>query len=443
MVAERDRSVARIARRLGNVLMYVLTAVVILIAGGIVAYQTTLYRATSPHQGHLALTGATVLVGDDLEPQANATLLIEDGEIVAIGPQVDVPSSATAIDLSGATVLPGLMDMHVHLGSAREPGENIGPLQMPGVIFDSVRFNPDNRRAFLEAGVTTIRSLGNEHTWVTDLRAKVRDGDLEGPRVYAAGPVFTALGGHPVVTIFGGKVVGDTQVPASSEEAREAVRRLATGSRAVDVIKVIQDRGRDGRPLEPIDPAILAAIVDEAHEHGLPVTAHWGTAQDLAEVLAAGVDSLEHVGRLPDGWPVKSLETIVGDGIPVAPTLAVSAVKAPDQAMRRMRERTAELHEAGGHIVVGSDAGMPGVPFGGGVHRELELLVDAGLTPHDALRAATSDAAAALGTTDIGVLEPGRAADILVVDGDPLAAISDIRNVVLVLRDGRQVVNNR
>lgn len=434
---------ARIARRLGKVLMYVLIAVVILIAGGIVAYQTTLYRATSPHQGNLALTGATVLVGDDLEPQANATVLIEDGVIVAIGPQVDVPSSATVIDLSGATVLPGLMDLHVHLGSAREPGENIGPLQMPGVIFDSMRFNPDNRRAFLEAGVTTIRSLGNEHIWVTDLRAKVQDGDLEGPRVYAAGPVFTTLGGHPVVTIFGGKVVGDTQVPASPKEAREAVRRLATGSRAVDVVKVIQDRGRAGRPLAPIDPAILAAIVDEAHEHALPVTAHWGTAQDLAEVLAAGVDGLEHVGRLPDGWPDGLLDTIVSGSVPVAPTLAVTEVGAPPDGLSQMQRNVSALHEAGGHIVVGSDAGMPGVPFGGGVRRELELLVDSGLTPHDALRAATTDAAAALGTTAFGAIEPGRAADILVVDGDPLAAISDIRNVVLVLRDGRQVVDNR
>jgi len=435
--------VARIARRVGKVLLYALLAVVVLVTAVVIAHQTTLYRATSPQQGYLALTGATVLAGHDLDPLENATVLIEDGVIVDAGSQVDVPSGATVLDLAGYTVLPGLMDLHVHLGTERDYGQDVGPLQMPGVIFDSMRFNPNSRRGFLEAGVTTIRSLGNEHEWVTDLRAQVRDGKLEGPRVFAAGPVFTTRGGHPVATIFGGRVVGDTQVPDSPQEARDAVHRLATGDRAVDVIKVVQERGRQGRTLEPIPADVLEAIVDEAHEHGLPVTAHWGTTEDLTDVLAAGVDGLEHVGRLPGGWPDDALATVVGEGIPVAPTLAVTEVGAPADGFEQMLRRTSDMHRAGAHIVVGSDAGMPGVPFGGGVHRELELLVKAGLTPREALQAATSNAAAALGATDIGVIEPGRAADILVVDGDPLAAIDDIGNVMLVLRDGRQVVDNR
>lgn len=423
--------------------LYALIAVALLVAAGVAGYQSTLYRAGPPQHGHLALTGATVLVGADLEPQRNSTVLIEDGVIVAVGAAVDVPTGATVLDLSGYTVLPGLMDLHVHLGTEREDGQTIGPLQTPGVIWDSMRFNPDSRRGFLEAGVTTVRSLGNEHGWITDLRAQLANGVLEGPRLLAAGPVFTTRGGHPVVTIFDGKVTGDTQVPHSPEQARETVRRLASGDRAVDVVKVIQDRGREGRRLEPIDTAVLEAIVNEAHGRGLNVTAHWGTDQDLAELLAAGVDSLEHVGRLPNGWPDGALDTIVREGIPVAPTLAVTEVGAPDEGLQRMLTRTAELHEAGGHLVVGSDAGMPGVPFGGGVHRELELLVESGLTPRDALRAATSNAAVAVGATDIGVIEPGRAADVIVVDGDPLDAIGDIRNVMLVFRDGRRVIDNR
>ncbi|HEX6198325.1 MAG TPA: amidohydrolase family protein [Jiangellaceae bacterium] len=433
----------RVLRRVGKVAIYALIAVVMLVAIGIVGYQTTSYRAAQPQQGHLALTGATVLAGDDLDVLENATVLIEDGVIVDVGVDVDVPADGTVIDVSGRTVLPGLMDLHVHLGTEHEAGQGFGPLQIPGVIWDSMRFNPDNRRSFLQAGVTTVRSLGNEHGWVTDLRGKLASGELEGPRLFAAGPVFTTRGGHPVVTIFGGRVVGETQVPDAPDEARDAVRRLATGDRAVDVIKVIQERGREGRRLEPIAPAVLQAIIDEAHEHGLAVTAHWGTEQDLAEALDAGVDGLEHIGRLPNGWPDEALDTIVSEHIPVAPTLAVTEVGAPDVAFQQMLARTAELHEAGGRIVVGSDAGMPGVPFGGGVHRELELLVESGLTPREALRAATSEAAAALGVTDIGVIEPGRAADILVVDGDPLAAIGDIRNVLLVFRDGRKVVDGR
>lgn len=443
MVSERNRDVARIARRVGRVLLYTLIAVALLVAAGVVGYQTTLYRAGPPQQGFLALTGATVLVGEDLEPRSNTTVLIEDGMIVDVGVEVAVPTGATVIDLAGHTVLPGLMDLHVHLGTEREAGQELGPLQMPGVIWDATRFNPDNRRGFLEAGVTTVRSLGNEHGWVTDLRAKLASGELEGPRLFAAGPVFTTRGGHPVATIFGGRVTGDTQVPDNPSEARYAVRRLATGERAVDVIKVIQERGREGRRLEPIDPVVLEAITDEAHEQGLPVTAHWGTAEDLAEVLAAGIDSLEHIGRLPRGWPDDALGAIVSDGIPVAPTLAATEIGAPEVGLQQMLARTAELHEAGGHIVVGSDAGMPGVPFGGGVHRELELLVEAGLTPREALRAATSNAATALGSSEIGVIEPGRAADILVVDGEPHESIDDIGRVMLVLRDGRRVVDNR
>lgn len=443
MASERNRDVAGSARRVGKVLLVTLIAVAVLVAGGIIGYRATLYRATPPQQGYLALTGATVLTGDNLDAQQNATVLIEDGEIVAVGTEVDVPSGANVLDLSGFTVLPGLMDLHVHLGTEPDAGQGIGPLQMPGVMWDSMRFNPHERRNLLEAGVTTARSLGNEHEWVADLRAMIRDGELEGPRLYAAGPVFTTRGGHPVVTIFGGRVVGVTQVPDDPDEARDAVRRLATGDRAVDIVKVIQERGRDGRPLEPIDPAVLRAIVDEAHERGLPVTAHWGTADDLSEVLAAGVDSLEHIGRLPDGWPDDALAAIVGQDIPVAPTLAVTEVGAPPDGLQRVLQLTAGLHESGATIVVGSDAGMPGVPFGGGVHRELELLVKAGITPREAMRAATSNAALALGATDVGIIEPGRAADILVVDGDPLTTIEDIRNVMLVLRDGRQVVDNR
>jgi imidazolonepropionase-like amidohydrolase len=101
------------------------------------------------------------------------------------------------------------------------------------------------------------------------------------------------------------------------------------------------------------------------------------------------------------------------------------------------------FHPAGGRVVVGSDAGMPGVAFGGGVHRELQLLVNSGLTPREALRAATSEAARVLGTDDIGVIEPGRAADLVVVGGNPRRQIRAVEDIVMVLRDGRIVVDHR
>jgi enamidase len=190
---------------------------------------------------------------------------------------------------------------------------------------------------------------------------------------------------------------------------------------------------------------VLRAIVDEAHAHGLPVTAHWGSPDDLDDVLAAGVDGLEHTeprGVL-DGWPEETLAVLVERDISLTPTLAVTDVVLPARTARVLRQRAGEFHAAGGRVVAGSDAGMPGVPFGGGLHRELRLLVEGGLTPREALKAATSKAAGVLGSDDIGVIEPGRAADLLVVDGDPLQRIQAVDAVVLVLRDGRIVVDNR
>jgi enamidase len=190
---------------------------------------------------------------------------------------------------------------------------------------------------------------------------------------------------------------------------------------------------------------VLQAIVDEAHRHDLPVVAHWGTLDDLQELLAVGVDGLEHLEArgVLDGWPEQALQELVSADVPLDPTLAVTEAAIPAENHRLLRERLREYVAAGGAVVSGSDAGMPGVPFGGGLHRELELLVDSGLTPTEALRAATSDAARALRVGDVGSIEPGRAADLLVVDGNPHEDITAVRNVVSVLRDGRFVVDRR
>jgi enamidase len=340
--------------------------------------------------------------------------------------------------------MPALIDMHVHLGpQTYKANEEPGILEMPKLVFDWVRFYPDTRRAFLENGVTTVRDLGNEHGWIMELRQQLQDGSLEGPRLFAAGPVFTTLGGHPVAT-FGVDPASDSvRLPKTPEEARSAVRELASGEDRVDLIKVVQERGRPGRGLEPIAPEILDAIVTEAHEQGLAVTAHWGSLEDLEDVIAAGVDGLEHVEAraVLDGWPEGVLDRLLERNAPIAPTLAVADAALPPQISSQLRLRVGELYAAGGRIIVGSDAPINGVLFGAGVHRELELLVDCGLTPKEALRAATSESARALRTGYIGAIEPGRSADLLVVDGDPLQDIKDAQNVVMVFRDGRRVVD--
>lgn len=417
--------------------------------GGASWFTATRYGAAAPpHEGVLALTGGRVLSGTGLEPLDRATVVIRDGTIVAVGAdaEVQVPVGARTVDLAGRTLLPGLIDLHVHLGFPDlERGEDLGLRQMPGYVLDLARHVPGVRRDLLEHGVTAVRSLGDEFAWVTELRRFIDEGELEGPRLFAAGPVLTTPGGHPVVT-FGVDPDSDgVRVPRTPDEARRRVAELTDGRDAVDLIKVVQERGDERRRMEPFAPEVLAAIVDAAHDAGRRVTAHWGTLEDLTDVVAAGVDGLEHVearGAL-DGWPDGVVADLVARDVTLTPTLAVTEVAISADDHRQLRRRVGEFHAAGGRVVAGSDAGIPGVPFGAGLHRELELLVDAGLAPVEALRAATSTAAAVLGSDDIGAVEPGRAADLVVLEGDPLGDIGAIRDVALVLRDGRLVVDHR
>jgi enamidase len=433
---------------LKRILLDAFALVAILVAGCFICYNATLYTIGAAQEGYLALTNATVLEGEDLEPINRAAVLIKDGTIIEVGEEgnIDIPPEAKVLDLTGYTLMPGLIDMHVHLGpQTYKANEEPDLLTMPKLVFDWVRFYPDTRRAFLENGVTTVRDLGNEYGWIMVLRRQLRDGALEGPRLFAAGPIFTTPGGHPVAT-FGVDPASDSvRLPSTPEEARLVVRELADGDDRVDLIKVVQERGRPGRGLEPIAPEVLDAIVTEAHDQGLPVTAHWGSLEDLEDVIAAGVDGLEHVEAraVLDGWPDGVLDMLVERNIPITPTRAVTDAALPSQISSQLRLRVGELYAAGGWIVVGSDAPINGVPFGAGVHRELQLLVESGLAPQEALRTATSEAARALRTGSIGAIEPGRAADLLAVDGDPLQDIKDAQNVVMVFRDGRRVVNRQ
>src|SRR3712207_564453 len=435
-------------RRIGRRLLAGALGLALVLAGGGTAYALTSYPAGEPHRGSPGLRGGTVPAGPDLQTLESATVLITDGVITAVGPdaEVDLPTGAAEVDVSGRTVLPGLVDLHVHLGSPElAADEQMAWWRWPALVADSVRFVPGIRRALLESGVTSVRSLGDDHAWVTEMRSLLRDGELEGPRLFAAGPLFTTRNGHPVVTLGAEPTSDAVRLPGSADEARRMVRALATGPTPVDLIKVVQERGSVDRPLTPLTPAVLRAVVEEAHAHGLPVVAHWGSLADLEDVLAAGVDGLEHpeARELLDGWPDGYLQTLVDRGVALDPTLAVTEVALPEEPHRALRQRAAEYAAAGGTLVVGSDAGMPGVPLGGGLHRELELLVEAGRPPHAGLQAATVRAAAVLRTDRIGVVAPGRAADLLVVDGAPHHDIGAIRRVALVLRDGRTVADHR
>ncbi len=433
--------IPRFLRLLARIVLSTVAIVTILALGIILYYRATIYRAKAAQTEMLALTQATVLVGEGLEPHPNTTVLIRGGTITQVGTDVAIPPGATILDLSGYTVMPGLIDLHVHLGSQNVDAPGI--LTMPKLVADWVRYFPETRRAFLRHGVTTVRDLGNEYGWILDLRQQIQDGVLEGPRLFIAGPIFTTPGGHPVATFGTDPAADSVRLPATPEDARRAVRALARDGRRVDVIKVVQERGRPDRSLQPIAPDVLAAIVAEAHAHGMPVTGHWGTLQDLDELLAAGVDGLEHLEArgMREGWPDATLRLLVERDISLSPTLAVTDKVLTVQMHQQLRQRVGEFHAAGGRIVAGSDAPMQGLTFGGGLHRELALLVESGLTPQEALKAATVEAAKVLRADHLGVIAPGYAADLVVVEGDPTQQIETARNVVMVFVDGRLMVD--
>lgn len=430
--------------------------------GGTATYYATRFSGSTPQTGWLALQHATALVGEDLEPVPDATVLVRDGRIVQAGAGLDVPDGAQVVDISGATVLPGLIDMHNHLSFPDiDPGEEFGLGDYPGYLWDLARYLPHVRRTLLEHGVTTIRTLGDERDLVLEMRDRIAGGELEGPRMFCAGPVLTTPGGHPIAT-FGVPPESDgIRLPDSPEDARRIVTELAEAEDAVDLIKVIHERGFADDPFDPHQPEVLQAIVQAAHDHGLPVTAHCGATVDMQSALDAGVDGIEHL-YLRDAtstqtetrqtnaleWPEGMLAQMVDGDVTLDPTLIVvverNAAQDPGLAPSRdrIRERLFEAHQAGVRIVAGSDAAIPGIPFGAGLIEEIEYLAGAGLGEHAALQAATAHAAQALGSDQVGVLESGRAADLLVVEGDPLRDLGALHRVRSVYRDGRLVVDH-
>lgn len=430
-------------RMLIRIALIAVATVLALLAGLLVWYETTSYRPGNTTTDRVLLTGATVLTGPNLIPHDNLDVLVEHGRITAVAPGLRDTAAAEQIDLTGMTLLPGLIDLHVHLGTDMGEGPP-GLLDMPGLLADYSRYLPDARRDFLAHGVTTVRDLGNETPFIFELRDGVDTGTLEGPRVIAAGPVFTTAGGHPVQTVHGGDAESSPALtPDTPEQAREEVRRIA--GEGADLIKIIQERGNEQTSLDPIPIDILHAIIDEAHHQGLKVTAHWGRPEDLREVLAAGADSLEHVEfrGVATGLPPEVMDQLVTTGMPVAPTMVVAAESYPAEVMDQLKSRIRELRMAGVNLVAGSDAGMPGVGFGGGLHRELANLVEIGMSPTEALQAATSRAAAALDRPGIGEVREGAVADLIAVEGQPHVEITEISQVRVVLRDGRAVVDER
>src|SRR5919106_319128 len=397
------------------------------------------------------LRGATLIDGTGAPPVRDATLIMQDGRIesVVAGPGGPWPSHEV-IDATGLTVLPGLIDCHDHLGfHGYELAARWG-LSEPAST-RNIRTARVIERT-LTAGYTTVRDAGGLDA---GFRAAVDEGLIRGPRLYTAVAIISPVGGiGDRVSPSGHEclVAPDPALPNGVANGVEDVRKVVrTMIRAgADVIKCATTGGASSRaghgPKDPaFDPDEMRALVDEAHAQGRKVMCHALGGAGLRLALEAGVDSIEH-GCYLDEDP-ELIPMMAERGIVLTPTLLVYEYHRESKAPH-VRERSRALREhhrasiqralaAGVRVVAGTDAGGHGHPPNA---RELPLLVAPRLTPLQAIPAATGWAAECVGLErEIGTIEKGKLADLLVIDGDPLRNIGVLRDqdkIKLVMKGG-------
>jgi imidazolonepropionase-like amidohydrolase len=368
---------------------------------------------------------------------ANPLLIIDGSTISAVDGGAEPPPGAEVVELGGATLLPGLVDTHVHLAfdASVDPVVALADRDDDAALAAMAAAG----RAALHGGVTTVRDLGDRG--YLSLRLRGSD-DL--PTILAAGPPVTTPAGH--CHFLGGGVECDV------EAVRAAVREHA--ERGVDVIKVMASGGTMTpgtlQELAQFTPEVLRAVVDEAHRLGLPVTAHAHGTVAIRDGLDAGVDGMEHVSF----WsaegvdePGDLLQRIVDSGVVVGVTAGVYPVPGlappPAIAMRMpaMFAITRRMYEAGARMAFGTDAGIaPVKPHDVLRYAIAQMSALLAMAPVEALRVATSTAAAVCGLADRkGRLAPGFDADILAVDGDPLTDPEAIHRIQAVFARGIRV----
>jgi imidazolonepropionase-like amidohydrolase len=373
--------------------------------------------------------------------RTGSAVSIQGDRIAAVGPEDDLRADAAGadvIDLAGAHVVPGLVDLHVHFGLVL-PGQEHLVGETPA---DRVLRMSQNACATLRAGVTTVRLVGEWAETDFILRRAIDAGQVDGPRIFTAGSPIFPTGGHKEGIAVDGP-----------DEARKAVRsQLKLGADWIKVLLSGGIGGRNERAEHPIfDDDELRAITRTAHAWGKKVSAHAGPASVISEAIDAGVDCIEHAFFLTPEVARK----MAASGTWLVPTIVVTRcveffdrIGMPEPAyrghLRAGEEHLASLQtaiDAGVPIALGTDM-LPCEPYDGtvGAVRELEFMVAAGMAPTAALRAATSAAAELLGAeADIGRPLPGMVADLIAVDGDPTVDISALRELRLVVKGGRVV----
>jgi imidazolonepropionase-like amidohydrolase len=400
----------------------------------------------------VAIHAGTLIDGTAAAPRHQVTIVIHDDRIVAVTPGYSAPAGADVIDLSNATVLPGLIDSHVHITSQFDGGDPIREM-VTQTDLDAAYKTPAYARATLEAGFTTVRDVGGSTDLVVAMKRAIARGEIAGPRMWVSGAPLGPTGGHGDAHSGLDPALSQPQWNEALVDGVDSAIRIVRDHRrrGADLIKIMPSGGvlsvNDDPALQLMSDAEITAVVDTAHALGMKVAAHIHGREAIAHAVALGVDSVEHGSYAgPESYPLFKTH-----GTYLVPTLLIgqrvyeiakthpeqlppsSAAKALAVAPH-LKSNLAAAYKAGVKIAFGTDQGL--VPHGRNAG-EFALMVEAGMTPADAILAATRNAADLIGdSADIGSVQAGRYADIIAVAGDPLADVTRLEHVAFVMKGG-------
>jgi imidazolonepropionase-like amidohydrolase len=381
----------------------------------------------------------------------NPAIVIQDGVITQVGSraQIQAPSAAEVIDLPGATLLPGLIDMHVHLDSDPVYGGYDG-LQFTDTFW-TILAVPNAKRT-LEAGFTTVRNVGATGFADVGLKQAINEGKIIGPRIVPAGTSFGATGGHCDSTFFPPSFDSKSAYNADSpEEGRKRVREIR--KYGAEVIKICATGGVFSRNTEPgqqqMSLADMKSIADEAHMWGLKVAAHAHGASGIRDAALAGIDTIEHASLIDDEGIAAAKKMGTWLSMDIYNTDYTQSEGAKNGVLEDNLRKDREIAEvqregfrkalkAGVKMVYGTDSGV--YPHGDNA-KQFAVMIRYGATPLQAIQSATVNAAEALGQKDkVGQIKVGAFGDLVAVMGDPLRDVSVLEKPVAVIKGGVRYV---
>ena len=398
----------------------------------------------------LALKNVTVIDGTGKGPLQNATVLIENGRFRDVGSNIPIPETASVIDLNGQYVIPGLIDAHTHANGSSS-------LDMPGMshLKQSYHF-VEMREGCLRWGVLTVRTCGQFTDEALAFRDSVKKGEIDrSPRILVSGPMFQAPGGHPCYTVFlsDPEVEKDACAIVKEDTDIEGIIRDSK-NKGVDFTKIFYahlNKMDYPNTVPRISKENLKLIIEISHRYDLSVTVHVDSPAEMLDAVECGADWIEHMigaGELDNEISPELLALTKKSGAIVDPTmisiLRFDPLGSAPSIWTAVKKAVRQCYESGIPIAVGCDSGIPFVPFGESLHDEMACLVEAGIPPLEVISMASGGNAKLLKLEEeIGTIEPGKTADLIVLAKDPLADIHNTKTIQLVFQSGRIVTDCR